>query len=161
MPDQQTPYISRPFVNWHERLHPTDVRFLGTEFSHQGNEMLTNWKGFENEYRSSPQFDAAGMKGRIDDSYYRSIAQLPSIAGNLKGMGVNAAQGQAALMQSLPLMQSRAEAYGNLERDQYQADQSRMNNLGNIIMQGNQMGMSQQQLQAMLYKMMLEMELNG
>ena len=155
------PYTNQQTPDFFKDLHPTDYRYLGNQVAPMSAGMMETWKGFENEFRATPKFDAQGVKGNIDDSYFRSISLLPSVRNNLKGMGVGAAEGTMALNQSLPLIQSRGEAYGNLERDKYQADQSWLSNLGNIMMKGNELGMSQQQIIMQVMQMIQNQEING
>lgn len=156
-----SPYTGRTMPDFFKELHPTDIRPMGNAFGQQVDNMLGNWKGFENEYRASPRFDPNEVKGQIDDSYFRSIASLPSLKSNLKGMGVGAAEGTLALNSALPVMQARGESYGNLARDKYQADQSWLANLANIIGRGNEMGFQGQNVLMRVAEMIQNMELNG
>lgn len=126
--------------------HPTDQRFAGGMTGARGNQALAGWQQMMQQYQQAPQFDANSIGRGIDQSYFNSIALQPSVASNLKGMGVGAAEGQAALMQSLPLMQARAEGKANLSRDQYQAQQGYLMNLANMLNQMNQLGLGYEQI---------------
>lgn len=140
--------------------HPTDQRFAGGMMGTRLNEMMGDMSGMIETYKSAPKFDASGIGRGIDQSYFNSIALQPSVASNLKGMGVGAAEGQASLMQSLPLMQARAEGKANLGRDKYQADQSYLMNLANMINQRNQLGLSGENLIQQLLQTWANIDLN-
>lgn len=142
-----------PFpTNYYGSVNPEDSRDLMGIFSGQLNSMLGNVGNMTEQYRNAPKFDAGGIKRGIDESYFRSVALSPSVQSNLKGMGVGAAEGTAALQAGLPLMQARAESYGNLERDKYQADQAYLMNLFNMLSQGNQLGLAGQNQIMQLYQ---------
>lgn len=151
-----TPFADfEPFSEDPYAYHPTDTRFLRGDIAKQMNQFMRNAQGMIGQYQKERP-DTAGIGRGIDASYFNSIALQPSVQSNLKGMGVDAAEGTAALSQSLPLMQARAEGKADL----WKVDQMYLQNLMGMINQMHQLGLAGQGNLIDLYKTQLNFDLN-
>lgn len=104
--------------------------------------MLDEWSKYITEFRNTGPFPMRQLNRDVDATYARGMASLPSVSGALKGMGVDAAEGQAAMMASLPAMQARSEGRAQNLRDNYSAQMAKMTQLGNIYSLGQQLRQS-------------------
>ncbi|GEM_PF-2515192 len=136
--------MGKPFPWMHDNFPGEDIGLdagnpssAATFAQYLGDAQFDDWtKNVLGRFYQMPKFNAQRMSNDIDASYFRSLGSTAPIQSALKGMGVGAAEGTAALMGSLPLMQARGESKANLNREQYNADLQWLNNLAGLTTQG-------------------------
>lgn len=138
------PYMQKPFPQMHGNFPGEDIGLdagkpssAATYTQYLGDAQFSDWmNNVLGRFMKIPKYDVKATQRNIDSSYQRSLGQMAPIRSSLKGMGVGAAEGTAALMGSLPLMQARAESTANLDKEQYNAELQWLDNLAGLTTQG-------------------------
>lgn len=130
------------FYEWGHPTGPRDLWNMLGLVSQRGEDSMQDWQNAIDLYQKQPAFDTRKVQRDVDSSFFNSIALSQPITSSLKGMGVGAAEGTAAMSAMLPLMGARASAQRGLYEQKYNADMSRMQGLFQLI---NQLGNARQQ----------------
>lgn len=126
-------FIPGTYYNWGNKSGPRDLYNVMGQQASMLDDSMREWAEAIATFKSMPKFDANRAKRDVDSAFSMSTAMMPGVSSNLKGMGVGAAEGTAQLQQSLPLMQARGQAYGDLSRDAVNANMAWLSQLANMM----------------------------